>query len=75
MLEESANVFGTGFNVNVVETANKSAYKPANKNLELGRSTIARMRKEAMKALSGQAHLEPERILRFLKNQTQAETA
>ncbi|MHC4535023.1 MAG: hypothetical protein ACYS6K_13830 [Planctomycetota bacterium] len=46
-----------------------------NENLELGRFTIARMRKEVMKALSGQAQLEPGRVLHLLKQAVQADTA
>lgn len=45
------------------------------KNLELGKFTIARMREEALRALRGQANLDHGRVLHFLKNQTQAETA
>ena len=43
-------------------------------NLELGKLTIARMKKEALRALRGQANLDHERVLRFLKNATQADT-
>jgi hypothetical protein len=46
-----------------------------NENLELGKFTIARMREEVLRALQGQAHLNPERVLHFLKNAVQADTA
>lgn len=45
------------------------------KNLELGKLTVARMKEEALRALRGQAHLDHERVLRFLKNATQGDTA
>jgi hypothetical protein len=41
-----------------------------NNNLELGKLTISQMREEALRALQAQTHLAPERVLRFLKNQT-----
>ncbi len=44
-------------------------------NLELGKLTISQMKEEAIQAMQGQARLEPERVLRFLKNATQADTA
>jgi hypothetical protein len=37
-------------------------------NLELGRYTVARMKDEALEALWGQANLNAERVLNFLKN-------
>jgi hypothetical protein len=46
-----------------------------NNNLELGKFTISRMREDALRAMQGQAHLDPGRVLRFLKNATQADTA
>jgi hypothetical protein len=46
-----------------------------NNNLELGKLTISQMREEALRAMQVQAHLDPERVLRFLKNATQGDTA
>ncbi len=42
--------------------------KEINENLELGKFTVARMIEEALRAMRGQAHLDPERVLRFLKD-------
>jgi hypothetical protein len=45
-----------------------------NENLELGKFTISRMKEEALRAMRGQAHLDPERVLSFLKNAVKEET-
>jgi hypothetical protein len=45
-----------------------------NNNLEISKLTISRMRQEALRAMRGQAHLDPERVLSFLKNAVKGET-